>query len=487
MIAMVAVVMMVGTASATVHVLSEPATNFTTGTYKAGAMISVVTFGINQTAGETLDNVTVTVVDESNPDSPVPADFANLTVYKDAVSGTLVGTATTVNVSSATTINTGTTAIGTAETTFYVVVTLNTTPGDGHQFSVDMAADGVVTTDPTQTVATLYGAAIATIDTTAPTLTISTAPTSPSKTKTGIVYTFKFSEDVTGFAEGDITLNFAGAGAGAVDGSSFVAINASTYTLNLDAQDETDLAALTTGQTVVASVDMTALTDLAGNAGVGATTNTWTYDVTAPTMSSAARVDNTHITVTMSESVTSLGISDSGFIVAKNGDPETTYAVSAIAAGSSANLVVLTVADISGSIATGVNVTYNATATNGTITDLAGNDLATATGVIVAAWQTSSGGSGGDGTYPPGWHETPTATVTATKAPTPSATATATDAPPGDKVTPAPTKKPEAAKTTTPAAEGTTAETPKSTPGFTAVFMIAGILAVAYAMMRRRE
>jgi PGF-CTERM protein len=246
---------------------------------------------------------------------------------------------------------------------------------------------------------------------------------------------------------------------------------------------------LTTGQTVVSSVDMTALTDFATNAGVGATASTWTYDVTAPTLSSAARVNNTHITVTMSEAVKTLGDADGGFIVAKNGDPETTYVVSGIVLGGSANLVVLTVADISGSIATGVKVTYNASADNGTITDLAGNNLTTDdTGVIVAAWQTSSGGSsGGDGTYPPGWFETPTPTVTATKAPTPSATATATDAPPGDKVTPAPTKKPEAAKTTTPAAEGTTAETPKSTPGFTAVFVIAGLLAVAYAMMRRRE
>ncbi len=215
------------------------------------------------------------------------------------------------------------------------------------------------------------------------------------------------------------------------------------------------------------------------------TTNA-TVDDIAPTMSSAARVDNTHITVTMSESVTNLTTSsDGGFIVAKNGDPETTYAVSDIAAGSSANLVVLTVADISGSIATGVKVTYNASVDNGTINDTAGNALATnATGVIVAAWQTSSGGSGGDGTYPPGWFGTPTPTVTATKAPA----ATTTDAPPGDKVTPAPTKKPEAAKTDAPAAEGTTAGTAKKdAPGFTAVFVIAGMLAVAYAMMRRRE
>ena len=78
--------------------------------------------------------------------------------------------------------------------------------------------------------------------------------------------------------------------------------------------------------------------------------------------------------------------------------------------------------------------------------------------------------------------------MTATKAPTPSATATAADAPPDDKVTPAPTKKPEAVKTTTPAAEGTTAEdAKKDAPGFTAVFAAAGMLAVAYAMMRRRR
>ena len=230
-------------------------------------------------------------------------------------------------------------------------------------------------------------------------------------------------------------------------------------------------------------------TNSSGSTITSDTTNA-TVDDIAPTMSSAARVDNTHITVTMSESVTNLTTSsDGGFIVAKNGDPETTYAVSDIAAGSSANLVVLTVADISGSIATGVKVTYNASVDNGTINDTAGNALATnATGVIVAAWQTSSGGSsGGDGTYPPGWFETPTPTVTATKAPTPSATATATDAPPGDKVTPAPTKKTEAAKATTPEAEGTTAEDAKNgAPGFTAVFVIAGMLAVAYAMMRRR-
>ena len=95
------------------------------------------------------------------------------------------------------------------------------------------------------------------------------------------------------------------------------------------------------------------------------------------------------------------------------------------------------------------------------------------------ATPTPSGSSGGDGTYPPGWFETPTPAVTA------AANTTATDAPPGERVTPAQTKKPAAAKAAIPAAEGTTAK--NGAPGFTAVLVIAGLLAIAYAMMRRRE
>jgi PGF-CTERM protein len=96
---------------------------------------------------------------------------------------------------------------------------------------------------------------------------------------------------------------------------------------------------------------------------------------------------------------------------------------------------------------------------------------------LVGSKATGGGSSGGGsgGTYPPGWFGTPTPTVTATKAP-----ANATTAPPGDKVTPVPTKaKTAAAKATAPAAK-------KDAPGFTAIFVIAGLLAVAYAMMRRR-
>ena len=81
----------------------------------------------------------------------------------------------------------------------------------------------------------------------------------------------------------------------------------------------------------------------------------------------------------------------------------------------------------------------------------------------------------------------PAAKHPTTHAPPRPAAGAVTDAPPGERVTPAPTKKPAAAKAAAPAAEGTATTTPaKGAPGFTAVFAIAGMLAVAYVLMRRR-
>lgn len=96
----------------------------------------------------------------------------------------------------------------------------------------------------------------------------------------------------------------------------------------------------------------------------------------------------------------------------------------------------------------------------------------------------NGGGGGGDGTYPPGWGETPT------PAPTPDATATSastTTEPPvttpdeEEAVTPVETVTGEATE------EETEPTTELKTPGFEAVFMIAGLLAVTYLVLRRRE
>jgi len=102
----------------------------------------------------------------------------------------------------------------------------------------------------------------------------------------------------------------------------------------------------------------------------------------------------------------------------------------------------------------------------------------------------SSRGGGGSrkGTYSPEWSGTPVPAVTAKKAPAASSARTATEAPPGKRVTSDAKKKPAASRTSVPAAEGTVAEAAtKDAPGFTAIFMVAGMLAVAYVMMWRRD
>jgi len=128
-----------------------------------------------------------------------------------------------------------------------------------------------------------------------------------------------------------------------------------------------------------AGVNVTAVT---GGSGV-------TFDKTAPTMSSAVRDSNTQITVSLSELAIAASITKAnagGFTVEETGTPATTYAVSGIAPGATDDLVVLTVADMTASAAAGVTVKYTAGG-NGTVEDLAGNDLATdETGEVVAPW-----------------------------------------------------------------------------------------------------
>jgi len=137
------------------------------------------------------------------------------------------------------------------------------------------------------------------------------------------------------------------------------------------------------GNGTVADVGGTAL---ATNA-VGVAVTAW--DLVSPTMASAVVDSNTQITVTMSEDMAAASVTKAnagGFVVADSVTPATTYAVSAIAPGSNADEVVLTVASVAASALNGMDVTY-ASGGNGTATDVAGNALATdATGVAIAAW-----------------------------------------------------------------------------------------------------
>jgi hypothetical protein len=189
-------------ASAVVTVNTQPVADFTSGTYKADAVFSVVKFGITQDAGETLSSVAVTIVAE---DMAVSGDFASLKVYKEEGTNvefqsgedTLIGTEVTVNVGSITTIDTGATTIGDTETTFYVVTTIAASPTDTNAFSVDVAADGIIVGTDVLTTTALDGATIATIDTTAPVMTSAIyKDTDDNGTVDEIVVTY--SEDIAG-------------------------------------------------------------------------------------------------------------------------------------------------------------------------------------------------------------------------------------------------------------------------------------------------
>ncbi len=144
------------------------------------------------------------------------------------------------------------------------------------------------------------------------------------------------------------------------------------------------------GDIATATCTMSVGTDAAGNVVTAAPTNaTFKVDNTVPTMSSAARDSDTQLTLTLSElalATTTTKANDGGFVVHETGAPGTTYAVSGIAPGVTDDLVVLTVANMGASNVAGVTVKYTA-AGNGTVTDVAGNALATnAVGVVVAPW-----------------------------------------------------------------------------------------------------
>ncbi len=129
--------------------------------------------------------------------------------------------------------------------------------------------------------------------------------------------------------------------------------------------------------------------DLAGNvmgsdaSGVAATAG----ETTPPTMVSAMYVNNTQITVTLSEDCLGLtNPNDGGFTVKETG-VTTTYMVTSTVRESSKKII-LYVENMSASCAKGVTVTYKKGG-SGIVTDLMGNAMETnGTGVLVAAWDT---------------------------------------------------------------------------------------------------
>jgi hypothetical protein len=132
----------------------------------------------------------------------------------------------------------------------------------GGAVTVDVASN--VANDAASNGNTAATQATSTYDTTAPTVAIQDVPANSNAPFTA---TFEFSEDVTGFVVGDISLGNATA-------SNFNAVDGNTYTALITP----------TGGAVTVDVASNAANDAASNGNTAATQATSTYDTTAPTV-----------------------------------------------------------------------------------------------------------------------------------------------------------------------------------------------------------
>ncbi len=147
-----------------------------------------------------------------------------------------------------------------------------------------------------------------TIDTKAPTLTIGLSDTALKSGETSTV-TFQFSEAVSGFDSSDVAVQN-----GTL--SNFTAVDADTFTASFTPNPGVEDA------TNIISVANNSYTDIAGNAGVGASSSNYSIDTKAPTLTislsdTALKIDETStVTFQFSEAVSGFAIGD---IVAQNG------------------------------------------------------------------------------------------------------------------------------------------------------------------------
>ena len=174
--------------------------------------------------------------------------------------------------------------------------TLAVTPTDATDLRVTVAANSA--TDGANTGPASAVAATARWDAAAPTVTITGVPSSINST-TALTATFTWSEDVTGFETGDVTVT--GGTKGTFSGSG------KSYTLAVTPTDATDLTV---------SVGANSATDGANTGPASAVTATATWDVAAPTVtitgvpSSINSTTALTATFTWSEDVTGFEIGD---------------------------------------------------------------------------------------------------------------------------------------------------------------------------------
>jgi hypothetical protein len=202
-------------------------------------------------------------------------------------------------------------------------------------------------------------------DMTAPTLTSAIFTDPNLKVSETSVVTFTFSEVVTGLTTEDLTV---------ADGSGVLtdvaAGSGTTWTATFTPTDDLESA------TNVIAVDMTGVTDAAGNPGEGSTdSSNYAIDTKEPTLVSAAFTGGNQITVTYSEPVISANTDYTWLLISAGGHRTVTAA-----AGTGTATITLT---FSG---TAVNSAATATMSIGsTVTDVATNALAALDGQVVTA------------------------------------------------------------------------------------------------------
>ncbi len=251
----------------------------------------------------TYDSTSPTVTLTSTASSPTKTSPIPMTAtFSEAVTGFVIGDITVGN--------------GTASNFVAVSATIYTfdvTPSGQGAVTVDVAAgvaqDAALNNN---TAATQFSI---TYDSTSPTVTLTSTASSPTKTSP-IPMTATFSEAVTGFVIGDITV-------GNGTASNFVAVSATIYTFDVTPS----------GQGAV-TVDVAAgvAQDAALNNNTAATQFSITYDSTSPTVtltstaSSPTKTSPIPMTATFSEAVTGFVIDD---ITVGNGTASNFVAVSA--------------------------------------------------------------------------------------------------------------------------------------------------------------
>jgi uncharacterized repeat protein (TIGR02059 family) len=202
-----------------------------------------------------------------------------------------------------------------------------------------------------------------TVDTQAPTLNIS------QSTQPGVpTLTFKFSEAVTGFVAGDVTVT---------NGTllNFTRVDDLTYTANV----------LPTGLSApTVSVAAGSYTDSVGNAGAAASLATTLTDTTPPVLQSAATsTDGRSLILVYNETLDNVNTPALNAFTVLTGTPPTPNAVTALSVSGNVVTLTLTNAITAGA---GINLAYaDATPNNDmrAIQDVAGNDAATQTSIAV--------------------------------------------------------------------------------------------------------